>query len=109
MRRSIGAGLLVGATFVAAPALQSGKGLPQLQAELQAQLRDQTQISPTNDLPNPYERVYPWGELPTGNPGWKKGIRVGSARDGSVQFLIADLEPTASEHSGAEGVGVDSD
>ena len=44
----------------------------------------------------------------TDNPGWKKGIRVGSARDGSVQYLIEDLEPTAIEHSGAEGVGVDS-
>ena len=32
----------------------------------------------------------------------------GSARDGSVQYLIEDLEPTAIEHSGAEGVGVDS-
>ena len=44
----------------------------------------------------------------TDNPGWKKGIRVGNARDGSVQYLIEDLEPTAIEHSGAEGVGVDS-
>ncbi len=44
----------------------------------------------------------------TDNPGWKKGIRVGSARDGSVEYLIEDLEPTAIEHSGAEGVGVDS-
>ena len=44
----------------------------------------------------------------TDNPGWKKGIRVGSARDGSVQSLIEDLESTAIEHSGAEGVGVDS-
>ena len=44
----------------------------------------------------------------TDNPGWRKGIRVGSARDGSVQYLIEDLEPTAIEHSGAEGVGVDS-
>ncbi len=44
----------------------------------------------------------------TDNPGWKKGIRVGSARDGSVQYLIEDLESTAVEHSGAEGVGVDS-
>ena len=44
----------------------------------------------------------------TDNPGWKKGIRVGSARDGSVDYLIEDLEPTAIEHSGAEGVGVDS-
>ena len=46
-----------------------------------------------------------WG---TDNPGWKKGIRVGSARDGSVEYLIEDAEPTAIEHSGAEGVGVDS-
>jgi sugar lactone lactonase YvrE len=44
----------------------------------------------------------------TDNPGWKKGIRVGSARDGTVDYLIADLESTAIEHSGAEGVGVDS-
>ena len=44
----------------------------------------------------------------TDNPGWKKGIRVGSALDGSVDYLIEDLEPTAIEHSGAEGVGVDS-
>ena len=47
-----------------------------------------------------------WG---TDNPGWEKGIRVGNARDGTVQYLIADLEPNASEHSGAEGVGVDSE
>jgi sugar lactone lactonase YvrE len=46
-----------------------------------------------------------WG---TDNPGWKKGIRVGSARDGAVEYLIEDLEPTAIEHSGAEGLGVDS-
>ncbi|MDH3422187.1 MAG: peptidyl-alpha-hydroxyglycine alpha-amidating lyase family protein [Gemmatimonadota bacterium] len=43
----------------------------------------------------------------TDNPGWKKGIRVGSARDGSVEYLIEDIESTAMEHSGAEGVGVD--
>ena len=45
-----------------------------------------------------------WG---TDNPGWKKGIRVGSAADGSVHYLIEDIESTAIEHSGAEGVGVD--
>ena len=49
---------LAGATLVGAPALQSG--------EAAAQLQDQTQVSPTNDLPNPYERVHPWGELPSG-------------------------------------------
>jgi sugar lactone lactonase YvrE len=42
------------------------------------------------------------------NPGWEKGIRIGSARDGSVEFFIRDIEPTAISHSGAEGIGVDS-
>jgi len=40
-------------------------------------------------------------------PGWKKGIRIGSAKDGSVKFFIEDIESTTEEHSGAEGVGVD--
>jgi lysophospholipase L1-like esterase/sugar lactone lactonase YvrE len=42
-------------------------------------------------------------------PGWKKGIRVGSARDGSVKYFIEDVESTTEDHSGAEGVGVDRD
>jgi sugar lactone lactonase YvrE len=42
------------------------------------------------------------------NPGWKKGIRIGSARDGKVVSFIEDMESTTIEHSGAEGVGVDS-
>ena len=41
------------------------------------------------------------------NPGWKKGIRIGSARDGSVMHFIEDIESTTIDHSGAEGVGVD--
>lgn len=41
-------------------------------------------------------------------PGWKKGIRIGSATDGSVKYFIEDMESTTAEHSGAEGVGVDS-
>lgn len=44
-----------------------------------------------------------FGELPE----WEKGIRVGSAHDGSVKYFIKDLESTTSEHSGAEGIGVD--
>jgi DNA-binding beta-propeller fold protein YncE len=40
-------------------------------------------------------------------PGIKKGIRVGSARDGSVTAFIEDMESTTADHSGAEGVGVD--
>lgn len=39
--------------------------------------------------------------------GIKKGIRIGSAKDGSVTAFIEDIEPTTPDHSGAEGVGVD--
>ena len=42
-------------------------------------------------------------------PGWKKGIRIGNARDGSVKYFIEDMESTTVDHSGAEGVGVDAD
>ena len=28
------------------------------------------------------------------NPGWRKGIRIGSARDGTVEYFIEDIEPT---------------
>jgi sugar lactone lactonase YvrE len=43
------------------------------------------------------------------NPGWKRGIRVGSARDGSVTAFIPDPieNPDASATSGAEGVAAD--
>jgi DNA-binding beta-propeller fold protein YncE len=42
-------------------------------------------------------------------PGWKKGIRIGSAKDGSVKYFIEDMDSATEEHSGAEGVGVDAD
>jgi sugar lactone lactonase YvrE len=41
--------------------------------------------------------------------GIKKGIRIGSAKDGTVTAFIEDLESTTPDHSGAEGVGVDRD
>jgi sugar lactone lactonase YvrE len=40
-------------------------------------------------------------------PGIKKGIRIGSARTGAVEAFIEDMESTAADHAGAEGVGVD--
>lgn len=40
-------------------------------------------------------------------PGWKKGIRIGSAKTGKVTAFIEDLESTTEDHSGAEAVGVD--
>jgi hypothetical protein len=39
--------------------------------------------------------------------GIRKGIRIGSAKDGTVTAFIEDAESTAPAHSGAEGVGVD--
>jgi hypothetical protein len=39
--------------------------------------------------------------------GAKKGIRIGNARTGEVFAFIEDMESTAADHSGAEGVGVD--
>ena len=39
--------------------------------------------------------------------GIKKGIRIGSAKDGTVKAFIEDSESTVADHSGAEGVGVD--
>lgn len=41
--------------------------------------------------------------------GIMKGIRIGSAVDGTVDAFIEDLEPLTADHSGAEGVGVDAD
>jgi DNA-binding beta-propeller fold protein YncE len=43
------------------------------------------------------------------NPGWRRGIYIGSARDGWVTAFIPDPEPDpdSSATSGAEGVAVD--
>lgn len=43
------------------------------------------------------------------NPGWKRGIYIGSARDGKVTAFIPDPEPNpdGSATSGAEGVAAD--
>ncbi len=43
------------------------------------------------------------------HPGWKRGIRVGSAKDGTVTSFIPDPEPNPERSftSGAEGVAAD--
>lgn len=41
------------------------------------------------------------------NPGWKRGIRVGSAKDGSVTAFIPDPSPGVGSTSAAEGVVAD--
>jgi streptogramin lyase len=46
----------------------------------------------------------------TNHPGWKRGIRVGSCKDGTVTAFIPDTEPDPDHHStsAAEGVAADS-
>jgi DNA-binding beta-propeller fold protein YncE len=41
------------------------------------------------------------------NPGWKRGIRIGSLKDGKVTAFIPDPSPGAGATSAAEGVAVD--
>jgi len=43
------------------------------------------------------------------HPGWKRGIRVGSAKDGTVTSFIPDtyVTPEASDTSGSEGLAAD--
>ena len=41
--------------------------------------------------------------------GWKRGIRVGSAKDGSVKYFIPDPVEKATTTSAAEGVAADKD
>ena len=42
------------------------------------------------------------------NPGWKRGIRIGSARSGEVMYFIPDPNPDPPNGtSAAEGVAVD--
>ena len=43
------------------------------------------------------------------NPGWKRGIRVGSAKDGSVVAFIPDPSPGTAVTSAAEGVAADAE
>jgi sugar lactone lactonase YvrE len=41
------------------------------------------------------------------NPGWKRGIRIGSAKDGAVTAFIPDPSPGIAITSAAEGVAAD--
>ena len=43
------------------------------------------------------------------NPGWRRGIRVGSARDGKVTAFIPDPSPGTAITSAAEGVAADAE
>jgi hypothetical protein len=38
---------------------------------------------------------------------WKRGIRIGSAKDGTVKYFIPDPNTAATNTSSAEGVAVD--
>jgi DNA-binding beta-propeller fold protein YncE len=48
------------------------------------------------------------GSVSRNHPGWKRGIRVGKVKDGSVTALIPDPVEVATGTSAAEGVAADS-
>jgi hypothetical protein len=47
------------------------------------------------------------GTANRGHGAWKRGIRIGSARDGSVTAFIPDPDENATNTSAAEGVTAD--
>jgi DNA-binding beta-propeller fold protein YncE len=47
------------------------------------------------------------GSVNPAHGSWKRGIRIGSARDGKVMFFIPDPDENARNTSAAEGVAVD--
>lgn len=47
------------------------------------------------------------GSVAPGHAGWKRGIRIGNAKDGSVTAFIPDPSETTTGTSAAEGVAVD--
>jgi sugar lactone lactonase YvrE len=49
------------------------------------------------------------GSVSETHQDWTRGIRVGSAKDGSVRYLIPDPDVTAKGTSAAEGVAADKD
>ncbi len=40
------------------------------------------------------------------HPGWARGIRIGSVKDGIVRALIPDIDPEADRHSTSGGEGI---
>jgi sugar lactone lactonase YvrE len=40
------------------------------------------------------------------HPGWARGIRIGSVKDGVVRALIPDIDPEADRHSTSGGEGI---
>ena len=47
------------------------------------------------------------GSVNPAHGAWKRGIRIGSARDGKVTGFIPDPDEKATNTSAAEGVAVD--
>ncbi len=47
------------------------------------------------------------GSVAKDHAGWKRGIRIGSAKDGTVTAFIPDPDENAPATSAAEGVAAD--
>jgi DNA-binding beta-propeller fold protein YncE len=49
------------------------------------------------------------GSVNPAHGAWQRGIRIGSAKDGSVKYFIPDTTSNATNTSSAEGIAVDKD
>ena len=65
------------------------RGFPALTALALAACVSAPQIGPTNDLPNPYRSVAPWGQLPESHPKWGALNAIAVDRDGR-SLWVAD-------------------
>ena len=51
-------------------------------------------VEPVNDLPNPYERIEPWAELPPGATQWGQVTGVEQGPDGNLYVMHRCFENT---------------
>lgn len=66
---------------------------------------------PSGIVIDDHDRIYvadsESGSVAKQRTDWKRGIRIGSAKDGSVDYYIPDPNTTATNTSSAEGIAVD--
>ena len=56
-------------------------------------------VGPINDLPNPYERIEPWAELPEGVVSWPAVTGVEPGPDGNIYVLYRCFENSCAGRS----------
>ena len=53
----------------------------------------QTAVQPINDLPNPYQRIEPWAQLPEDLESWPQVTAAEPGPDGNIYVFYRSQEP----------------